>query len=208
MSGEAEFRIGTRVVCSDGATGELRRVILDPAARAIADIVVQSHRHDGRIVPISHVESVTDSIRLSITGAQLEGLDSSEEIELLTGAPGPNLGEQGVQFSFLGGGAAAEGTGLYGMYGATAPQPMMEDRVPEGDVEIEKGEPVYATDGPIGRIHGIAADAEHHVTHILLASGHLWGEHNIAIPIDAVKRLDDGVSLNLSKEQVKGLPPG
>lgn len=208
MRGEAEFRIGTEVVCSDGATGELRRVILDPAARTIADIVVEVHKHDGHIVPISHVESVTDAIRLSITGAQLEGLDSAQEIELLDGAPGPDLGEQGVQFSFLGGGAAAASGGLFGMYGPGTPTPMMEDRVPDGDVEIEKGEPVYASDGPIGRIQGIAADAEHHVTHILLAAGHLWGEHDIAIPIDAVKRLDDGVSLNLSKEQVKHLPSG
>jgi hypothetical protein len=42
---------------------------------------------------------------------------------------------------------------------------------------------------------------------VLLDDGHLWGEKEVSIPIRAVVRLDDGIQLNLSKEEVWALPP-
>ena len=80
--------------------------------------------------------------------------------------------------------------------------------VPEGDVEVRRGEPVYATDGEIGQIQGLVIDpASCHVTHILLEEGHLWGRRDVAIPIGAVTRVGDIVRLTISKQQVQDLPP-
>jgi hypothetical protein len=46
------------------------------------------------------------------------------------------------------------------------------------------------------------------VTHVLLAEGHLWGEKEVAIPITAVTGVDeDGAQLNLTKDEVRDLPP-
>jgi hypothetical protein len=45
------------------------------------------------------------------------------------------------------------------------------------------------------------------VTHVLLQEGHLWGRKEAAIPISAVTRVDDGIRLNITKQQVKDLPP-
>ena len=45
------------------------------------------------------------------------------------------------------------------------------------------------------------------VTHVLLQEGHLWGRKEVAIPISAVIRVDEGIRLNLTKEQVGELPP-
>ena len=43
-------------------------------------------------------------------------------------------------------------------------------------------------DGPIGRVQGLVVDpTDHHVTHVLLAKGHLWGEKEVAIPIGAAR---------------------
>ena len=36
----ADFIIGSGVTCSDGHCGELKRVVIDPVARAIAHVVV------------------------------------------------------------------------------------------------------------------------------------------------------------------------
>jgi len=45
------------------------------------------------------------------------------------------------------------------------------------------------------------------VTHVLLQEGHLWGRKEVAIPISAVTGADDGIGLNLTKDQVRDLPP-
>jgi hypothetical protein len=48
---------------------------------------------------------------------------------------------------------------------------------------------------------------DHHVTHVLLERGHLWGKKEIAIPISAVIGVrPEGVCLNLTKAEVRELP--
>jgi hypothetical protein len=42
---------------------------------------------------------------------------------------------------------------------------------------------------------------------VLLQEGHLWGRKEVAIPIGAVTRVDIGIRLNISKQQVGALPP-
>lgn len=64
------------------------------------------------------------------------------------------------------------------------------------------------TDGDIGRVQGLVVDpADHHVTHVLLDEGHLWGKKEVAIPIGAVTGVEDGVRLNLTKDELSALPP-
>jgi hypothetical protein len=41
MSEATEFTIGSEVVCSEGACGELRRVVVNPVARALTHLVVE-----------------------------------------------------------------------------------------------------------------------------------------------------------------------
>jgi len=41
----------------------------------------------------------------------------------------------------------------------------------------------------------------------VLEHGHLWGRKEIAIPMSAVKEVDAGVRLNISKQEVEALPP-
>ena len=40
----------------------------------------------------------------------------------------------------------------------------------------------------------------------MLDKGHVWGKKRVAIPFSAVTSVDDGVQLNLAKEQVRDLP--
>jgi hypothetical protein len=42
---------------------------------------------------------------------------------------------------------------------------------------------------------------------VLLREGHLWGHKEVAIPISAVTGVDDGIRLNITKQQVENLPP-
>jgi hypothetical protein len=47
---------------------------------------------------------------------------------------------------------------------------------------------------------------DHHVTHVLLQEGHLWGRKEVAIPINAVTRVDSGIRLSITKQEVQDLP--
>ena len=45
------------------------------------------------------------------------------------------------------------------------------------------------------------------MTHVLLQEGHFWGRKEVAIPIGAVTGVNDGIQLNITKQQVEDLAP-
>ncbi len=204
----AAYRIGCEVHTSDGPCGELTRVIIDPVARALTHIVVRPKGHQtlGRLVPVALVEGNGDEVRLACTAAQLDALEEAEESQLLpaSGYPAtdvyawPYYGAGGMGMS----GAVGYPSGLE--YG---PIPVVSDRVPVGDVEVRRGDQVHASDGWIGAVQGLVVDPQdHHVTHVLLQEGHLWGRKQVAIPIAAVTRMQDAIQVELTKQQVHDLP--
>lgn len=215
MGETAQFSIGAEVVCEDGPCGDLRRVVVDPVARAVTHLVVEpKHRRRlGHLVPIHLVDTSGQAIRLRCTKAEFEALENAEETHFLPGAYGEWGYGQDQMFSMpyfgLGmGGMGVGGLGMGGMGMVPVPQAVTYDKVPVGDVEVRRGERVHATDGPIGRVRGLVIDpADHHVTHVLLEEGHLWGKREVAIPISAVTTVAEGVRLKLSKDEVKDLSP-
>jgi hypothetical protein len=42
---------------------------------------------------------------------------------------------------------------------------------------------------------------------VLLKEGHLWDRKEVAIPIRAVTDVQDGIRLNITKQDVQDLPP-
>jgi PRC-barrel domain len=217
MSQTAQFSIGSEVACSDGACGDLRRVVVDPVARALTHLVVEPrHRAGGvaRLVPIEMVESTSDVVLLGCTTPEFEALPDAEETQFLPGSDDEwgyePLDTLALPYYSLGGtdGGPLGPMGPIGPSGVgVGPQAFTVDRVPAGEVEVRRGERVHATDGAIGRVRGLVVDPrDHHVTHVLLDEGHLWGQKRVAIPIGAVTGVEDGVHLNLSKDQVRDLP--
>jgi sporulation protein YlmC with PRC-barrel domain len=76
-----------------------------------------------------------------------------------------------------------------------------------GEITVRRDEPVHATDGEIGRVQGLIIDpGDHHVTHVLLQEGHLWGRKDVAIPMSAITGVANGIRLNITKRQVGDLP--
>jgi len=187
--------MGAEARCSDGPAGKVIRVIVDPATDTVTHLVIEPrHRQGaGRLVPLNLVDVTADGIRLRCTAEEFGALAAAEETELVDGLDG-------------GFGLA----GLGGPMGAPAPVPVMvQDVVPRGEEGIERGEPVHALDGEIGRVEGVRIDpGDHRVTHVLLQEGHLWGRKDVAIPASAVTKVKDGIWINLTREQVEDLPPG
>lgn len=216
-----QYTIGSETSCSDGACGQLRRVVVDPVGRVLTHLVVEP-RHEratGRLVPVGLVESAAQEIRLRCTRAEFEALDYAEETQFLPGASGQWGYDQdhmrswphyGLGPDMTAGASGTAGNGMIGLgMGAdVAPRELVRDRVPAGEVQVRRGEHVHAADGTIGRVRGLVVDpADHHVTHVLLEEGHLWGRKQVAIPIGAVQSVEHGVRLGLTKDEVRDLPP-
>jgi hypothetical protein len=212
VSESTEFVIGSSVSCSDGPCGELTRMVVDPAARTVTHLVVGPPHRGGpsRLVPVRLAAAGTAAIRLRCTMSQFEGLQEAEETQIVPGALGDLSDGQGHRLPapYYGRGgmglAMAVGTG----FGAgTAPQRVTSDRIPAGKVEVCGGEHVHATDGPVGKVRGLAVLTRgRRVTHVLLDEGHLWGKRRVAIPIGAVADFSDGVRLSLTRDEVRDLP--
>ena len=72
---------------------------------------------------------------------------------------------------------------------------------------MRRNERVYAIDGEIGRVEGLVIDSgSHHVSHVLLQEGHVFGRREVAVPIGAVTGVVEGVQLSITKQQVENLP--
>ena len=216
MAETTPFTIGTEVSCSDGDCGELSRVVVDPVARAVTHLVVEP-KHDpgfGRLVPLDLVDATAAGIRLRCTVAEFEKLGPAEETQFIPGGTGGVDYAEGEVLSWpyyglgMGAGLMAPAGGL-GVDMADIGQTVIYDKIPLGEVSVSRDQPVHATDGNIGRVQGLVMDPrDHHVTHLLLQEGHLWGRKEVAIPISAVSRVDeDGIQLSMAKAGVQDLPP-
>jgi hypothetical protein len=214
MSEPTEFSIGSKVSCSDGVCGDLTRVVVDPVARVLTHLVVEPKhsRGKGRLVPIALVSSTNHGVLLASTRAEFDNLQQADQTQLLPGGIGQWGYGQDEMYSwpYYGlGDRAALGIGRSVMMRDPERRPVVtSERVPLGEVEVRRGDHVLATDGAIGRVQGLVIHpGDHCVTHVLLDEGHLWGQKRVAIPISAIKDAADGVRLNLTKDEVRDLPP-
>ena len=194
-----QFTIGAEASCTDGPCGKLNRVVIDPVARELTHLIVGlEHSPDApRLVPIDLVDASAAGLQLRCTVAEFSALNPAEETQFIEGTTeyAAYGTEQAVFWPHYG-------------YRGTRGTEVTTDAIPPGELEVRRGDPVHATDGEIGRVQGLVIDpGSHHVTHVLLQEGHLWGRKEVSIPVGAVTKIDDRIELNLTKKQVEGLPP-
>ena len=189
MAEETEFAMGAMASCVDGPGGRVSRVIIDPATETVTHLVIEpKHRLAlGRLVPLDLVDTTKGDIRLRCTVEEFGRLEPAQEAELIDdviGGLNPPVG------------------------GAPPVQVLVQDVVPLGEADVNRGEPVHALDGEIGRVQGfLVGPDDHRVTHVLLEEGHLWGRKKVYIPVSAVTRVEHGLWLSLTKKQEEDLPP-
>jgi sporulation protein YlmC with PRC-barrel domain len=205
MPETTEFTIGAEASCTDGPCGTVSRVVLDPVAEELTHLAIEPAHRQGlaRLVPLSLVDASTGEIQLRCTIAEFEKLDSAEETQFLPGTAGyAAYGPQQVlSWPYFGLG------GFGGMELESTSQTVTYDTVPVGEVAVRRGDRVHATDGEIGAVQGLVIDPRsHHVTHVLLQEGHLWGRKEVAIPISEVTSTADGIQLKINKQEVQDLP--
>jgi len=208
---ETPFVIGAGARCADGVCGKVTHIVVDPVKRAVTHLVVEPAHWPGlgRLVPVDLVDAATPGeVRLQCTRAEFDQLRFTEETDFAPrrASRDPYPGYSAEQllmwpyYSPIGGedmpqAREAEPAGAYGS-------------LPPGEVGVRRNKRVYATDGEIGRVEGLVVDSgSHHVSHVLLQEGHLFGRREVAIPIGAVTGVVDVVQLSITKEQAETLPP-
>jgi sporulation protein YlmC with PRC-barrel domain len=149
------------------------------------------------------VEAGAGNVRLRYTLVEFEQLPSAEETDFLPGGSGYHAY------------AAHEAyySPYFGLEGSDDPNLALasaietRDKIPAGEIGVRRGEAVHASDGEIGKVEGFVVDsAQGHVTHVLLQEGHLWGRKQVAIPIGAVEKIDKGITVKLTKQEIEELP--
>ncbi len=209
MAQTMPVRIGAAANCTDGACGQVSRIIVNPVAREVTHLVVDpKHRYGpGRLVPVDLVDATTGQIRLRCTLAEFQTLQPAEETEAVPDLDPAGHAHARVQKQLrLGLGVVWP---VRDPGGREAPQEVTVDSVPFGEVEVHRDLTVCVTDGEIGQVQGLVVEpGGHRVTHVLLQEGHLRGRKEVAIPIGAVTKIGTLlIHLSLTKHQVKDLPP-
>lgn len=201
------YDIGAPVACRDAECGTLSCVVLDPVRRTVTHLVVDPANNpgQGRLVPVEIVAEHDGRIILGCLLEEFEQLEFAEETQFIS-PTGEQLGYgagEALNWPYYG-----IGLDMGAREMADAPRSYFASRVPPGQVEVRRGERVHAADGDFGRVHGFVVDPEdHHITHLLLEEGRLWGRKTVAVPIGSVSGVNvEGVTLSLTKAQLKALP--
>ncbi len=192
------FTIGAEVSCTDGPCGTLTRIVVDPVADVVTHLIGEPRRErePARLVPVELIDSAVGEIRLKCASADFDSLDPAKEGQFIASDNDvPNYRTTDtVAWPYFG-------------YRGARGDLEADDAIPPGEVEVQRGEHVNATDGHVGQVEGLVIDpASHHVTHVLLREGHIWGRKQVTIPISTVTRVADRIEVNLTKQQVQDLP--
>jgi len=90
----------------------------------------------------------------------------------------------------------------------TVQVPVEHKQIPPGELAVQRGTRVEATDGYVGHVDEFVVNPKnHHITHLVMREGHLWGQKDVIIPLSAmVETREDTVFLKLDKHQIESLP--
>jgi sporulation protein YlmC with PRC-barrel domain len=187
------------VHCPDGLAGRSTYVIGNPSNRQITHLVVKSFRPPFRetLVPVDQVEETTDDrIKLKCTRDDLNNMKPFEYEEYIhTEIPGYLYGPYvvpGVEYT-------SEWVDTY--------MPVKRQNIPAGEVALQRGARVEATDGYVGQVDELLINSTHmQVTHLVLLERHIFQKREITIPVSQIDHvLGDTIYLKLDRQSVEAL---
>lgn len=201
-----QIPLNAQVECTDGVYGRSAFVLIDPVVDQVTHLVVKedSSPNTEYIVPVDFVtDTIADTIRLRCSKAELEKMDPFIKTKLI---------EERVpvrDFGYAG--------GMYGMASYYLPyvssdrtiyETVENRQIPPGELAVQRGTPVEATDGSVGHVDEFVVNPENgNITHMVMREGHLWGKKDVIIPVSEIDETrNDTVFLKLDKHQIESLP--
>jgi sporulation protein YlmC with PRC-barrel domain len=195
-----DIPVNAEVACVDGVCGQSTYVILNPISRRVTHVVVKEKKglHAQHLVPIDLVADTTrDLIRLRCTTDELAKIELFTETEYVQ--------ERIPDVDYM--------EDAYLVWPYHIPEfnttiPVTHRRIPHGELAVQRGARVEATDGHVGRIDEFLVDpVDTHITHLILREGHLWGQKDVTIPVSQIDRIEaNTVYLKLDKHSIEALP--
>jgi sporulation protein YlmC with PRC-barrel domain len=195
-----DIPVNAEVYCSDGFCGQSTYIIVNPVSQQVTHLVVKEKRapHAERLVPVNLVTETThDQVRLGCTQDELARMETFIETEYIReGIPDYERYED----TYL--------VWPYQVPDVTRTVAVRHKHVPHGELAVQRGARVHASNGRIGRVDEFLVDPQDgHITHLILREGHLWGQKNVTIPISEIERIEENVvHLKLNKRDVVKLP--
>jgi sporulation protein YlmC with PRC-barrel domain len=207
------LELGTPVRCADAEFGELADLVIDPLSKRITHLVVRSTHGNvapSRLIPIDLVDRDAErDICLTCTAEEASKFDPVQDFayvrldEMPVDDPKWDVGiERALALPYY----QTDDPSLAYPYddhvGVTY------DRVPKGEVEVRRLSVVSTSDEEaVGHVDGFLVDDGDHITHIVLARGHLWKKREVTIPMSAIDKVEtDLVTLKLTKQELGELP--
>jgi hypothetical protein len=203
-----EIPLNAQVECTDGVCGHSEYILINPVTDEVTSLVVREDASPNTeyIVCADKVaETITDTIQLLCSKAEMEKMDPFINTSYIQQAVPERV------IAYRGGGMYGMATFFYMPYvtAETTTQTAVEVRqIPLGELAVQRGTRVEATDGFVGQVDEFVVNPENcHITHLVMREGHLWGQKDVIIPVSAMgEKRDNTVHLKLNKRQIEALP--
>ena len=202
-----EIPLNAQVECTDGPCGQSVCVLVNPVSDQVTHIVVkeESPSESELMVPVDLInETISGTILLKISKTEFEKLNSFTKATII---------QEKVPDQVYGYAGGMYGMGSYYYLPYVTPDRTISETVeipqlPPGELAVQRGMRINATDGPIGKVDEFVVNpASGHISHMVMREGHLWGRRDVIIPVSAIQTTEDGeVYLTLDKHQVEALP--
>lgn len=201
-----DIPIHSKVECSDGTCGETIGMIVNPLTDEVTHVVVreEEHPHDEFLVPLDCATRTEEGeIHLAISGEALKEMERFKTTKYI---------EERMPDFYPG---APMGSVMGGMYyypyvarDRLVHHAIEEYHVPEGQIVLERGTKVEATDGEVGKVDELVVDRDtNEITHLVMREQHLFGSKQIVVPLWTIAEANgDVVKLKLNKEEIDKLP--
>jgi hypothetical protein len=175
------FTLGQDVTCNDGPCGQLRSLVIDPVEQSVSHLVVHTwtEGRTGHLVPVGLASTAAGVLQLRCSRRELHDLPEAQQRDYLVGdeESWPDAPMAPGSEPYYWG-VAVGSPGLGGLRARTGPVAVTRDDLPAGELELHRGEPV-----------------------------HLLGRTHAAVPIAHVTRLDGDITIDLSRDAIRKLPP-
>jgi uncharacterized protein YrrD len=207
---EFDFNIGAQVRCEDGKCGQLLKVVIDPEAQEVTDLIVERGflLKDDRVLPIDLVERTTeDEIHLSITSDELSHFEAYDEKAFEVPAPASQLPGAYERSE------AVKWTPIMAPYGVVTSKPIIpvvRQRVHEGisarETVVEQGTPVENVQGDVGTVdHALVDPDTGDIEYYVVDRGLL--ARSVIVPASEVREVtENAVFIDLGADELDELP--
>ncbi len=207
-----DIKIGSTVETTDGKTGHIQRIVMDPSTRQITHLVLRLGWLAPRdvVIPIRSVEEWDESrIALNIDRDQLEHMPDFIERHFVSPADDWEWPEGYPDETVLSLTTPSMVSGSeVNVYGAEYEPLMIEEdqNIPVGSAVIEEGMKVFADGRDVGEVTEVEFDhATDRVTSIVVKSSEIGGSRKV--PAERIVDIKEGeVHLALSATELESLP--